>query len=173
MRLDETALDATRVRLLELVDEMYSMERIADCAPMAREVFDTAYALGRAATRQPELTETAAWDALVEETASALVRVHHRVSGARYVTVLDRLTDPPRELSPDHWEDACRRASAVQFLATLYRGTVFAEYNDLVEEGIPETDPIRECGELSGPVASIPDGIPTSHWWWWLPDAPP
>ncbi len=169
----DKSLDATRRRLLELVDEMYSRERVADCAPMAREVFETAYALGVAATRHPGITETAAWTALVSETAIALVRVHTDVSWSRYVKILDELTDPPRELHPEYWEDACRRASAVAFLATLYRGTILAEYNDLVADGIPETDPIRECGELSGPVASIPEGIPTSHWWWWLPDASP
>ena len=71
----------------------------------------------------------------------------------------------------DQWARALERRSAVQFLLDLYRG--LAPPGLLEEVDTEEVDwLLRRRGRTEGYLRpdEIPDGIPTSHWWWRLPD---
>jgi hypothetical protein len=69
----------------------------------------------------------------------------------------------------DEWRYVCERRSSIEFLRTIFD---VSEMEELIDTG--EVDElINERGKEEGPVKSVPEGIPDSHWWWWYPNQPP
>jgi hypothetical protein len=74
----------------------------------------------------------------------------------------------------NEWTRICQNRSAIEALREMYQGTLLKEYleeDDEITIGLRDLDErIRQRGQVDAymPAEQIPNGIPKSHWWWWL-----
>jgi hypothetical protein len=98
---------------------------------------------------------TSVWDALREDWYDELVSVEYR--NRRY-------------------EEVCRMWSDAVFMRELYAETdAFGEDFPFFTEDDGAFDTLVHRGRLQAEVVhgiDIPEGIPRSHFWWWLPGDP-
>lgn len=74
----------------------------------------------------------------------------------------------------DDWSFACRQRSEIQFLRDIYLPRIDEDPESWMDPG--EVDyMMQHAAQLEGGLSAdrIPPRVPTSHFWWWLPDAPP
>jgi hypothetical protein len=74
---------------------------------------------------------------------------------------------------PTLWRDLCIRRSAVAFFSELYADTSLAPMLPSLEESRLDEILRDHADDAYVPRDKIPPHMPTRHWWWWLPDAPP
>jgi hypothetical protein len=124
------------------------------------------YEVGRALELQPEAL--ASWRRFRDETAPRVVANAGGLS--RYAHGTDARLHETFQVG-DEWLIISRRRSALAFLTALYEGTELDEWrSDLEPADIDEL--LRHRCKTDGYVApdDVPEGIPSSHWWWRCPN---
>lgn len=168
------ATDCTRIAPLakdvrEAVKWLGRVRRVRRGRQEARRFMKSVYRLASALHEEPPLRGCPEALALVRDTAPALagsvgvLRWWLGYAEGRYVGKWDAT-----------WPKCCEERSALEFFFQLYRGTE-------LEARFPELDTgeidslMYHTAEARGHLeaASIPAGIPASHWWWWAPADPP
>lgn len=74
---------------------------------------------------------------------------------------------------PDQWRDLCTRRSALAFFFELYEDSPLSARLPFINQaGLDEI--MRDYASHGNLLPEeIPAHMPTRHWWWWLPGAPP
>jgi len=141
-------------------------------------------AMGRALVRNPQWRQRADLRDFIESTAKRFYRFVHRLFHY-HIQVFDALREDwysewiPWEKRNRRYAEVCRMWSDAVFMRELYDGTDALEDFRSDEAGFftPEDDNFYELvrrGRLQAevPPIDIPEDIPESHFWWWLPRDP-
>ena len=125
--------------------------------------------LGLALEAEPGLRSTVR--GFLEETACLLVGSFMSIEA--FAADLSRRSETGWSDDPSKFADLCIRRSALAFLADLYADTALGPELDRIEQGW--LDEIMRDYASHGNLLpeEIPAHMPTRHWWWWLPGAPP
>ncbi|RKH73234.1 hypothetical protein D7W81_04410 [Corallococcus aberystwythensis] len=127
------------------------------------------YAVGLRARRDASFRDSTRLRATVLRTAPLLEQGWR--SMYEWLSLLEHRLTGTFEWS---YSKACIQRSAWEFFRELYMDTSLQEFV-LGMTGELVDDVLRQVADFEGfaPDASVPLGIPASHWWWWAPDAPP
>lgn len=147
---------------------------------LAEEFVKACGVMGRALTINPEWRERPELQQIIRESANGVWRSHEAL--LRYHTVVSYAVREDWyselvsvEYRNRRYEEVCRMWSDAVFMRELYAETdAFQDFPFFTEDD-DAFDALVHRGRLQAEVVhdiDIPEGIPESHFWWWLPRDP-
>jgi hypothetical protein len=153
--------------LRKLQENLPSGER----SQMTWRFMKSMFALGLRLVQEPALQTLDAVTHFVQASAQLLPGVTGALNGYVY-SLEDRFYDEWVD-EQRQWQWLCQGRSAVEFLFEVYSNSTFEHFFSFLDTStVDELMKAKIDRGVYVAAASIPAGIPRSHWWWYPQDVP-
>lgn len=141
-------------KLMSILHDLLRQPPIDEARDLARQFLAWTFRLGLLLELEPALRESTPVKELLDEARGIVPIV---MPG--FLSVADKLEASLHQIGDLEWQQVSELRSALEF---------FEEYFGRHPEfGMQEIDDgLKERARYEGPAASVPKGLPHSHWWW-------